>query len=640
MIRFCSWAIAWLGVLFLLAPFLYAYGFCFPRGDDFDEYTRAMFLFDVPGAFYELAREWLTWSGRYVYHFLAVLLAKVVDSRILYGLTCFFAAMVYAWGAYILAACVTQKKGAKLFFCALVLVCLYCGNPTIYNYYLYMDALSSGLQGGLFLLFCAFLCRMEKHDPGISAKDWRCCLISGIAAIGTYESSALAVVCTSASMLIYKVIGTRGQLKGMPASSSVKSLWRLFLWLCVATCLSFAAPGNFARSSIRGVDTARKLEQLGSLFNDWFNSISQISLSSLAILVFCSAIFLASFGECKNKRPMAAIFCAILFFFLFTLSTAALLAMSDTPLGGEFKHTWNMAAICAVPWGLMIHILARSGKFFCQWRYPVRIFAIAAIFLVAFHSTNFQNTAINSANGAMVMLARFMEVRIDALKEIAAKNAGKRPDFGLLGEIRTPDARRPQIVSALGNASLDAWSNTVFPVYMHEAHPQNPQNWPNLWAAWFYGTGSVHATLPPLPYDAISGSDNLELAVGNELKSLGMDRIWLAKAAGNLGRAMWWLVVKGEKPAHISILLPSWPCISRLAPLHLQQMWLNRILAERTLEPSFSTLLGTIKINAPQGIPAKDGIFGVPLDIYGPLKPKVIFLSVNGSAYYRAEPPL
>ena len=62
----------WVALVALLLPFAYAFGFLFPRGDDFDEVTRAMFPFDLPGGLYEVAREWLTWSGRYSYLWLAV----------------------------------------------------------------------------------------------------------------------------------------------------------------------------------------------------------------------------------------------------------------------------------------------------------------------------------------------------------------------------------------------------------------------------------------------------------------------------------------------------------------------------------------------------------------------------------------
>lgn len=71
----------------LLLPFAYAFGFLFPRGDDFDEVTRAMFPFDLPGGLYEVAREWLTWSGRYTYHFLAVFLGKAGKSAPFTGLS-------------------------------------------------------------------------------------------------------------------------------------------------------------------------------------------------------------------------------------------------------------------------------------------------------------------------------------------------------------------------------------------------------------------------------------------------------------------------------------------------------------------------------------------------------------------------
>ena len=71
-----------------LLPFFWALGFLYPRGDDFDYATRAMFLLDVPGGIFESVREWLFQSGRYTYHFLAVLLGKAGVWPLLAALVC------------------------------------------------------------------------------------------------------------------------------------------------------------------------------------------------------------------------------------------------------------------------------------------------------------------------------------------------------------------------------------------------------------------------------------------------------------------------------------------------------------------------------------------------------------------------
>ena len=113
-----------------LLPFVYAFGFLFPRGDDFDEVTRAMFLFDLPGGLYEIGREWLTWSGRYTYHFLAVFLGKAGELRPAYGLVCAAVAALYGLAVYGLAresgGGLMARRDAALCACLAVLALFCC----------------------------------------------------------------------------------------------------------------------------------------------------------------------------------------------------------------------------------------------------------------------------------------------------------------------------------------------------------------------------------------------------------------------------------------------------------------------------------------------------------------------------------
>ena len=60
-----------------------------------------MFIFDLPGGIYEIAREWLTWSGRYTYHFLAVFLGKAAHIRAANGLLCALVMFLYFLSLFI-----------------------------------------------------------------------------------------------------------------------------------------------------------------------------------------------------------------------------------------------------------------------------------------------------------------------------------------------------------------------------------------------------------------------------------------------------------------------------------------------------------------------------------------------------------
>ena len=90
-------------LLCALLPFCWALGFLYPRGDDFDYAARAMFLLDVPGALVESVREWLFQSGRYTYHFLAVLLGKAGVWPLLSALVCAVVLALHALAGYVLA---------------------------------------------------------------------------------------------------------------------------------------------------------------------------------------------------------------------------------------------------------------------------------------------------------------------------------------------------------------------------------------------------------------------------------------------------------------------------------------------------------------------------------------------------------
>ena len=101
-----------------------------------------MFPFDLPGGLYEVAREWLTWSGRYTYHFLAVFLGKAGEIRPLYGLVCAGVAAQFGLGLFGLARVVSVQRGAAAFCGLLGVLVVLAGHQSLPNFYLLTDVLT------------------------------------------------------------------------------------------------------------------------------------------------------------------------------------------------------------------------------------------------------------------------------------------------------------------------------------------------------------------------------------------------------------------------------------------------------------------------------------------------------------------
>jgi hypothetical protein len=105
----------------------------------------------------------------------------------------------------------------------------------------------------------------------------------------------------------------------------------------------------------------------------------------------------------------------------------------------------------------------------------------------------------------MTLLAETLSQRYGYLAALGATAADDPPKFGLRGEICRPDARNRRIDPALPQAVVQELPPTpVFPIHMGEALPGEAETWPNLWAAWMYGVGSVRSAWPGL--SAMRGS--------------------------------------------------------------------------------------------------------------------------------------
>ena len=264
----------WVLLLALLLPFAYAFGYLFPRGDDFDEVTRAMFPFDLPGGLYEIVREWLTWSGRYTYHFLAVFLGKAGELRPLYGLVCAGVAALFGLGLFGLARVTLVGRGPAAFCGLLAVVVVLAGHQSLPNLYLLTDALTMGLLQAMTLVFLWALCRLW-HAPAAQARRarWQAVIV-GVLTVGVFEHSALAALACCTVAVLLALVDRFAERETEPdatqnARTRLRHMCILWLWVLGALLFSFLAPGNQVRRATRHIDTAVQMRQLAAAFDEW-----------------------------------------------------------------------------------------------------------------------------------------------------------------------------------------------------------------------------------------------------------------------------------------------------------------------------------------------------------------------------------
>lgn len=626
-----------------LLPFIYAFAFCQPQGDDFDFITRAMFLFDLPGALYEMGREWLTWSGRYSAHFFFVFFGSAPASQFVNGALCLILASLFAVGGIILGKSVKMK--APFFFGALCLLCLFASHSSLWLFYLYTDALTSGLQGTLFFIFLALLCKMVINPEESRTK--KMCILTAIIAIGLYENAAMAVLWTIALTLVlvtrlYKIpiFSTTPFFFKNPA---IKPLAQIFIIVVLAVLFSWLAPGNMQRASQRGIEFSQKMTQLALAPEAWWKTICFFFSTPWPLTATCLGVFAALQAKnFKMHRPFLLLFVVLFGFLCFSLSMAFLLALTDTPLDSTKKHIVNISVYAAIAWGFIIFCfchnffgrhLSKAPIVWPQW------LILSIFFAVVLTTQNFRATAINAVNGEFIAFNSFMQERKAALQTMAATvpTSSRWPAFGLRGELQTGSAsRKPKIKSDLPNVALDAWLHPTYPVYSHEAHPANPVNWPNLWAAWSYGVGSISATLPA-PQKAIN---QIHAGTALELTPTGpVAAAWLVDAQGNLGANLSWLGVKFKEPVQkIWILHPNPVSWLRLAPVFCQESLLKNLLGQKIIDLDLTANLAASLMSFSQlQLFLHDNLYILPIGL-AQAYPKVIFISMDGRAFYRLNP--
>lgn len=631
----------WLCATAFLSPFIYAFFFCYPRGDDFDSVTRSMFLFDLPGGIYEICREWLTWSGRYTYHFLAVFLGKAAESRFACGIVC---ASVPAL-CWLAIRALPVREGGGAFFATLAITTLFACHGCLQNFYLFTDSLTICLQGAAFLVFFAFLCSLhenlrENNVDKANVTSTRSA-IAAIFAIGVYEHAALAVFWTSLCALCLALMR---QLSGFsrplesPKKYPARLYARIFIFCCAALLFSFLAPGNFNRNHARGIDASSQLSGLVSAGSDWLHVcgafFTSLWIPCIALLVLMRR-FMAKDGTDKSAGNLCLCLLPPFACALFTFSAACLHAISDVSLPFTPKLGASIHFYMAIAWGVVLWNVPLPG---CAIKFrPLWAVLALGLFIILASSGNLQKTFASAASGQMLELASSMEARRGYLLSISDKFPPE--PFGLYGEAAKPDIRKRAVDASRPLVIVQSISPPVFPVYMEESLARGFSQWPNLWAAWMWGCGAIKSS-PPAPQNAIlkviSGNAMELSAQGEEMK--GLDGAWRVSATGgpNSTFADDWLVLRGFKGKTITVMKPARPDWLRLMPLPLQYYCLDKLAANKAASVSFFMNLSGIFFHF-DNCEATDGWLALPLGLTS-LAPQYLFASFDGLTYYRLQP--
>lgn len=629
-------ALAWLGLGCALLPFAYALGFCFPRGDDFDEVTRAMFLLDLPGGLYEIGREWLTWSGRYTYHFLAVFLGKAGELRWAYGLICGGVMALYGAAFSGLARQAGARAGDAALLGGLAVLALCACHQNLPAFYLLTDALTIGLQPAAALLFFWSLCRFwtaldrgetpgpdaEGVPPAAARGARRAAILLGVLAVGVFEHAALAVILGAGMCCVLAL--ARDARHGLSPARALRGPGRLraclpvALWCLGAALFSFLAPGNQCRRAARGIDAATQQRQLDAVWNDWTDAVAAFghSLWPVAVAGLVALLLLArrpaqaagSGGLSRGEYLLLAVM-APAGFLVWSLGLTVLHALSDVPMSAAPKLAAGLAQYAAHALGFTLYAVAGVCRAVPPSARPHGAARAAALLLALglcalfCRSDNFLRTATNAVNGNMVLLADAQETRDACLRRAGeAARADSRPRFGLIGEILRPGVRARRLDPSLPLVVVQREAG-VFPVY-DEALPENPEHWPNLWAAWMYGVGGVASARPDParavaavsgPPDALPGGAPIPLALPAALRRHGVDGAWRVTASGgpNPTFADTWLVLACRRalPGRLTLFRPNPPDRRRLAPLPVQTWLLRRLERQTPPDAAFPDLL-------------------------------------------------
>lgn len=678
----------------LLLPFAYAFAFLFPRGDDFDEVTRAMFLFDLPGGLYEVGREWLIWSGRYTYHFLAVFLGKAGEMRLAYGLIC--AAVVALYGLALFGITRMLDAGRKpgsrraaLCTGLLAVLILLCCHQNLATFYMLTDALTMGLQPAAALCFFWLLCRLwlvpETQD---SRKARRAAIVVGVLAVGVYEHSAVAVVvCASAACALAwrEALAHRSAV----ARRRLRDCLRVGCWCLGALLFSFLAPGNFYRRAVRHVSAEVQRQQLAQAWQEWLSSafwfFDGLWPWAVLLLVLLLPRRADASGRGSTRAHWYLALAAVLAYPAISGALTVLHALSDVTLSATPKVPAGLSVYAACAFGVAVYALAGPALAMLQklrlplWPLTLPLLAVLCL------SGNWRETLLNAANGGMVSLAETLTQRYDYLASLgrSATAHGAPPKFGLIGEIARPGCRKRSIDPTLPQAVVqELRPAVVFPIHMGEPLPGSPEIWPNLWVAWLYGVGSVQSCRPdpslagarfeacadaaqwPMPVSGGTvaaghaprvsarpagspaggregGRAATVCAVPEPLRKAGVEHAWLMRAQGGPNETFedLWLLLQTSRPLpqHIAVFRASPADWRRFMPLPLQQWLLARLTSCQELELDFTrhTAGQRLAYSSAEWLAGRKGLYAFPVLQGRNGKLPGLFLTLDGQRFYR-----
>ncbi|MBD5538494.1 MAG: hypothetical protein HDQ94_00620 [Desulfovibrio sp.] len=666
--------LVWLGLGLGLAPYAWALGFCFPRGDDFDEVTRAMFLFDLPGGLYEIGREWLTWSGRYTYHFLAVFLGKAGELRPACGFVCGAVLALHGAAFYGLARAAGVARREALPLAPLAVASL-CGcTAYLPGCSLLPDALTTGLQSAAALLFFWSLCALwdrcaaladESGARAALCRSRRTASLLGVLAVGVFEHAALAALagaCIACALAWFhdRRLGLRF------AAGRLRAFLTVALWCLGALVVSFLAPGNFARRAARGIDAETVRRQLAALPAEWLDALGAFAESHWPVATLLLVVLLLCLGRrakpalARGEALLLAVLCPVVFC-LFSFGLGALHAMSDAPLSSHPKLAASLGLYAACALGFSACALLHALPAPAAPRPRAALLAGAVLLVLCCAGDNFQRTLRHAVNGDMALYAEAMERRDAWLRHEGALSPWRgKFRFGLAGEALHPGIRSRAPKPGAPVTPVARWPWPVFPVVGTEALAGRPGVWPNQWAAWMYGVEAV-AAQPPDPAPAVAAPGQgpgtpdspRELRLPPEARARGLRAAWRVNAQGgpNQTFALDWLVLESETalPEHVAVLAPCPLSRARMAPLFLQAWLLRQAEGETGAlarwtgpERVFTTAVWRV-----EGAPAGVFRYAFPLGPAGPLAqgaprpgewPAVILLQPAGAPRLRLGP--
>jgi len=531
-----------------------------------------MFLFDLPGGFYEIGRAWLNWSGRFTFHFLAVFLGKAVEMRPAYALICAAVpclAGVAVWGMARLAG-PTISRWDALFLGALGWLMLLACHQHLPTFYLQTDTLTMGLQCTLTLCFTWLLCRVWQDAVDHRCSDAvlrRTCLwatATGMAAVGVYEHSALVVNATTVTTLCLTCLEgklERRQELRMLLQRRKKILLHIWLFCFGALLFSFLSPGNFHRQAVRNVSAEVQRQQLGTAWNEWLDTAFGLFQGPwlLLLILFIMLLHMVSRQQAAPAHDYSPhptingllIIIPPLVYLVISALLTVLHAGSDVTISESPKFAAGLSVYAALACGLSLWRLSLPLASTLR-KLPLSPVILAFIFVCCV-SGNLPKIYTNMMEGQLTALAKKLEHREDWLYSLGKEAFGPKapPRFGLAGEIYRPNVRRRTIDPALPWAVVPQISD-VYPVWF-EALPDKPEQWPNLWAAWLYGVGSLYAIDIPRLRDTLSWK-RFSLYPAPALRQAGLSAAWLMKpSATPRDGSNLWLVLRFRSviPEHI-----------------------------------------------------------------------------------------